>query len=414
MQHAERGVWNNPEFLKMWVGGSVSAVGSQVTTLALPLIAVLLFNAGPAQTGLLTAAGLAPHLFFGLVAGVWVDRLPRRPIRIVADGLSALMMAAVSLAAVLGVLSLELLYVATFVSGTLTVFSRLAQSALMPRLVSRRYLLEANGAYLGAWAVAQILGPSIAGVLMQLAAPPIVLLLDAATFAFSSACYVLVVEPPSDGPAPPRSGVLTEIKEGLSWLGGNQVLLRLTVSIGLANLAWFAVQAIMVPFATRDLALSPAELGLALGVMGPFSLVGAIIAARTARLIGLGPTLVASLSGELLSRIVLVLASGPQVVAASVLGGSQAIFGLIAPLWDVNSSALRQAITPERLLGRVSAASSFVGLGTAPIGALLGGFIGDAAGPRAALLAAALVTGVAVACLLVPSVLQLRAPSTDA
>ncbi len=358
MQHAERGVWNNPEFLKMWVGGSVSAVGSQVTTLALPLIAVLLFNAGPAQTGLLTAAGLAPHLFFGLVAGVWVDRLPRRPIRIVADGLSALMMAAVSLAAVLGA--------------------------------------------------------SIAGVLMQLAAPPIVLLLDAATFAFSSACYVLVVEPPSDGPAPPRSGVLTEIKEGLSWLGGNQVLLRLTVSIGLANLAWFAVQAIMVPFATRDLALSPAELGLALGVMGPFSLVGAIIAARTARLIGLGPTLVASLSGELLSRIVLVLASGPQVVAASLLGGSQAIFGLIAPLWDVNSSALRQAITPERLLGRVSAASSFVGLGTAPIGALLGGFIGDAAGPRAALLAAALVTGVAVACLLVPSVLQLRAPSTDA
>ena len=138
------------------------------------------------------------------------------------------------------------------------------------------------------------------------------------------------------------------------------------------------------------------------------------MAARMARLVGLGPTLVTSLSGELLSRIVLVLASGPPLAAAAVVGTSQAVFGLIAPLWDVNSSALRQSITPERLLGRVSAASTFVGLGAAPIGALMCGFIGDVAGPRAAIATAAAVTGVAVGCLLVPSILRLRAPSSDA
>jgi predicted MFS family arabinose efflux permease len=414
MRQPERGVWHNPDFVKMWLGSTVSAVGSQVTTLALPLIAVLLFNAGPSETGLLTAASLAPHLVFGLPAGVWVDRLRRRPIRIGADGLSAVVIASVPLAATLGMLRLEVLYVAAFLAGTLAVFSRLAQSALLPRLMPKRHLLDANSAMLVAFSFAVIAGPSLAGVLMQVVAPPVVLLADAASFAFSAACYVLISEPKATTPHALRAGMLSEIGEGLAWLRGNDVLLRLTVTIGLANFAWFGVQAVMVPFATRDLALSPAQLGLALGVTGPFSLVGAIVAARMARLVGLGPTLVTSLSGELLSRIVLVLASGPPLAAAVIVGASQAVFGLIAPLWDVNSSALRQSITPERLLGRVSAASTFVGLGTAPMGALMCGFIGDVAGPRAAIATAAAVTVVAVGCLLVPSVLRLRAPSSDA
>jgi predicted MFS family arabinose efflux permease len=115
--------------------------------------------------------------------------------------------------------------------------------------------------------------------------------------------------------------------------------LRLTISIALANLAWFAVQAVVVPFATRDLLLSPALLGLTIGITGPASLIGALVAARSARLIGLGPTMVASLVGETLSRVVLLFAVGPPLVAAAVLGSSQALFGFIAPLWDVNATA---------------------------------------------------------------------------
>ncbi len=410
----DRGVWSNREFLKMWLGGSVSAIGSQVTTLALPLVAVLLLNAGPAETGLLTAASLAPNLLLGLFAGVWVDRLPPRLIRITANALNAVVIAFVPLAGVIGFLHLETLYVTSFVAGTLTMFARLAQSALLPRVVTRRQLLDANGAVLGSFAFAQIVGPSLAGVLMQVVSPTAVLLVDAASFVFSAGCYVVLREPPPSGQAPPRRGVLNEIGEGLAWLRGNDVLLRLTVTIGLANVAWFAVQAVMVPFATLTLDLSPALLGFAVGVTGPFSLLGAVLAARIARQFGLGPTLVASLSGELLSRVVLILASGPPLAAASVVGLSQAIFGFIAPLWDVNSSSLRQAITPERLLGRVSSATTFVGLGAAPLGAVLGGYIGDLAGPRAALVAGTAVTAVSVGLLLVPSVLRLRAPSSDA
>jgi predicted MFS family arabinose efflux permease len=187
------------------------------------------------------------------------------------------------------------------------------------------------------------------------------------------------------------------------------VLFRLAASIGLANLAWFGVVAVVVPFATRDLQLAPAELGLAMGAMGPAGLLGAVLAAPAARWFGLGPTLVASLVGELLSRVVLVLAGGPPLIAALGLGLSQALFGFIAPLFDVNANTLRQTVTPQRLLGRVSAASTFIGVGTAPLGALLAGWIGEVAGPRTALAVAAVITLASVASLISSSVPRLRA-----
>jgi len=402
------GLWRNREFRKLWLGGLVSAVGSQVTALAVPLTAVLVFGAGPAETGLLTAAGFAPVLLFGLPAGAWIDRLRRRPVRIAADLGSAVLVGAIPAAAVLGVLRLEHLYLLTFLAGTCAVMARLAVSALLPTLVGRGQLLEANSALLTSFSLAQILGPSLAGVLVQVVAPPLALLADAASFLVSAACFGALREPP----APPRptasANLLREIGEGLRWLRGDVVLFRLALSIGLANLAWYAVQAVVVPFATRDLALSPALLGLALAAAGPATLLGALLAAPAARRFGLGPTMVAALSGEALSRILLLLAGGPPMVAALTLALSQAVFGFIAPLWDVNANSLRGAVTPERLLGRVSAASVVIGGGSAPVGALLGGWVGEIAGPRAALLGAALVTFAAVACLLASPVPRVR------
>lgn len=408
------GLWRDPEFRKLWVGGLVSAVGSQVTALAVPLIAVLVFGAGPAQTGLLTAAGFAPVLLFGLPAGAWIDRLRRRPVRIAADLGSALVVSAIPAAAVLGALRLEHLYLLTFLAGTFAVVARLAVSTLLPTLVGRRHLLEANSALLTSFSLAQIVGPSLAGVLVQVVAPPLTLLVDAASFLVSAACFGALHEPPIPRGPVVTSNLLREIGEGLRWLRGDVVLFRLTLSIGLANLAWYAVQAVVVPFATRDLALSPALLGLALAAAGPTSLLGALLAAPMARRFGLGRTMVAALSGEALSRVVLVVAGGPPLVAALGLGLSQTLFGFIAPLWDVNANSLRGAVTPERLLGRVSAASVVVGGGSAPAGALLGGWVGEVAGPRVALVGAALVTFGAVACLLASPVPRVREPTLQA
>ncbi len=404
------GLWRNPDFLRVWIGGTISAVGSQVTVLAVPLTAVLVFGAGPAETGVLTAAGVAPMLLLNLVAGAMVDRLPRRRVRIAADLISGAIVATIPVASLLGVLRLEHLYVATFLAGCGTVFSRLAVGAMLPQLVGKQNLLEANGKMLTSFSLALVLGPSLTGLLVQVMGPPVALVVDAASYLISAACFwrVRLVELP--GGATHRGGLLREILEGLRWLRGQPILFRLVVSIGLANLAWYGVTAVIVIFATEDLGLSPAMLGLALAAIGPSSLVSSLVAARVARRFGMGPTLVFSLCGEAVSRVVLVVAGGPPPVAALMIGLSYFVFGFIAPLWDVNANSLRQAATPERLLGRVSAASTFVGVGMAPIGALLAGWIGQVAGTRAALLETTVVTLVAVLLLWRSAVPRLRVP----
>jgi MFS family permease len=396
------------EFRKLWLGNTVSSAGSQVTILALPLTAVLIFGAGPAETGVLAALSVAPMVLFGLFIGAWVDRLPRRPIAIVSDMVSAVIVGSVPTAALLGILRLEQLYAVAFLAGTCAICRRTSVSAMLPSLVGRENLIEANSKLIVSFSMALIAGPSIAGVLVQLLSAPLALLADAVSFVFSAGSTALIHLDESHSNVHERKSIWNEVMQALVWLRGQPILFRLTVCIGLANVAWYGVQAVIVVYATRDLGLSPAVLGLALGMIGPASLVGAVVAQQMARRFGLGPTLVFSLTGELLSRVLLVCAGGPPIVAALCLGASQLLFGFIAPLWDVNANTLRQSGTPEHLLGRVSAATTFLAVGMASMGALSAGWIGEVAGLRAALVATTLVTFIAVAVLVRSPVPALR------
>ncbi|MDQ3810142.1 MAG: MFS transporter [Chloroflexota bacterium] len=405
---APTSLWSNRDFIKLWLGTSISNVGSQLTVLAMPLMAVLMFGAGPAETALMTAAGWAPLLLFGLPAGAWVDRLPKRPLRIAADLASACVVTAIPISSSWDALRLEQLYIVAFLIGSLNVLTRLTSSALLPALVGREQLLEANTATMASFSLTLIVGPALAGVLVQVVAPPLVLLLDAVTFVASAACFLALNEPSSAAKQRDASTLRQEVVEGLRWLWRNPVLFPLTVSIGMANLAWFSVYGVLVPFATYELRLEPAQVGLALGAIGPPGLVGALLAAGAARRYGPGPTMTASLTGEMISRVLLLVAGGPPLLATLTLGLAQGVFGLIAPLWDVNANSLRQSLTPARLLGRVTAASTFVGVGTAPMGALLGGWIAETAGLRMALLVAALITLVALVCIVRSPVPGLR------
>ncbi|MBV9582606.1 MAG: MFS transporter [Chloroflexi bacterium] len=403
-------LWHQPEFLKLWAGSSISSLGSQITILALPLTAVLMFQAGPAETGLLTAAGVAPTLLFGLPAGAWVDRLPRRPIRVAADLASALVIASVPLAALLGVLQMRQLYLAAFLAGTCAVWTRLSVSAMLPSLVGRANLLEANTKTMVSFSLATIAGPSLAGILVQAFSAPLALLADAASFVVSAMCVWWVRLDESGPSREMRHGIWRDVTEGLRWLRAEPVLFRLTLSIGLANLAWYGVQAVIVVYATETLGVPPALLGITLGAIGPASLVGALVAGRVARRLGLGRTLVLALTGEAISRLMLIAATGTPELAALWIASSQALFGFIAPLWDVNANSLRQTATPERLLGRVSAASLFISAGMAPIGALLAGWIGASVGLRAALIETAIVTLIALVILVRSPVPSVRDP----
>jgi MFS family permease len=392
------GLWHDAEFSKLWGGHAVSELGSQVTVLALPLLAVLVLGAGAAEMGGLVAARLAARLAANLVVGGWIDRLPRRRILIASDLASALVIGSVPAAALAGWLRLEQLYAVTALAGVLESCRTLATASFLPTLVGRGRLVEANSRVRAATSVAQVGGPALGGALVQAVTAPIALLADAVSFLASAALTATIRRREAPAPRPTVTpGVWADLTAGMRWLRANAVLSPLLTCVALANLAWFGQQALLVLYATRELSLPPALLGIVLAAAGPAGLASAVLVGRITTRLGLGPTLVASLAIETVSRVMIPLAGGPSESAAPELAAlvlllSQALFGFSAPLWDVNALSLRQAMTPDRLLGRVNAAASVVAFGTAPVGSLLAGWLGETIGVRSALLAMALFT----------------------
>jgi predicted MFS family arabinose efflux permease len=403
----------NADFKRLWAGFTIARVGSQITVLALPLTAVLLLGAGPTETGLLVAAQMAPSLVVGLFIGVWVDRLPRRPILILSDIGSALVMGSVPLAAALGVLTLAQLYVVSFLGGLFAVATDLARAAYVPDLVGRTRLVSANSRLQASNAVAQVAGPSLGGVLVQALTAPIAMLCDAATFIVSAVFIAAIRSPETRRTREAERGVWHEIAEGLGWMRHHDIVFRSITAIALANIEWFAVQAVLVVYATRELGLSPALLGISIAVIGPLSLLGAGLAGPLTARYGLGPVMIAALFLETLSRLLLPFIGGTPVEAAVLLGISQALLGLTVPLWTVSSVSLQQAVTPPQLLGRVNAASRFVAFGVAPPAAFGAGIVADLVGLRPTLFAAAVIAALAFVYLLASPVRRYAQPAAE-
>jgi len=406
-------LWRNADFAKLRTGFTIAVVGSQITVLALPLTAVLVLGAGATETGLLVAASMAPSLVLGLFIGAWVDRLPRRPIMIASDVGSALVIGSVPLAAALGGLTLLQLYGVAFLAGVFRISTDLARGALVPALVGRPQLVAANSRLQASSAVAQVAGPSLGGILGQALTAPIAMLFDALTFIVSAAILFTVRAREEIQPRDTNKSIWHEIVEGVRWMRGHEIVFRCVIAIALANIEWFAVQAILVVYAIRELGLPPALLGISIAAIGPLSLLGATLAGPLTRRFGLGPVMIGALLFEALSRLLLPFATGAPVQAAIVLAGSQALLGLTVPLWTVSSISLTQSVTPARLLGRVNAASRFISFGVAPPAAFFGGVLADSIGLRPTLFAAGLIAIGAFLYLLLSPVRSFRdAPST--
>ena len=402
------------EFLKLWSGYTIARLGSQVTILALPLTAVLLLGAGPVETGLLVAAQMAPWVVAALFIGVWVDRLPRRPILIVSDVGSAVVIGSIPLSAALGALTLGQLYVVACLAGTFGIATELARGAFVPSLVGRDRLVEANSRLQASNAVSQVAGPSLGGILVQALTAPIAMLVDAATFLVSAAFIALIRTREAQRPRESGRSVWHEIAEGLRFLYREPILFRSTVAIALANIEWYAVQAVIVVYATRELGLSPALLGISLAAIGPFSLLSAALAGPLIARWGLGLVMIVALFLETLSRLLLPFARGTPLEAAGIVMASQALLGLTVPLWTVSSFSLAQAVTPGHLLGRVNSAVRLVAFGVAPPASFGAGILADVIGLRATLFIAGLLAAVAFVYLLASPVRSFRQPTESA
>jgi MFS family permease len=372
----------NRDFLKLWAGESVSLFGSQVTLLALPLTAVVLLQASAFEMGLLTAAGSAPFLLIGLLAGVWVDRHRRRPILLMANLGRALLLASVPLAALLGLLRVELLYLTAFAAGLLTVFFDVAYLAYLPALASREHLVEGNAKLELSRSVAQVAGPGAAGGLIQVIGAPLAIVTDAVSYLVAAA-FVWRIRAEEPAPAQDRcDGIRAALLEGLRSIVGDPVLRAIAACTGTMNLFGSAAQAVLILFLVRDLGIEPAFTGVLMMALGPGALIGALVASRVAERFGVGRTICAMPILSIVPAILLAAADGPRSVVLAMLALALLLQALLGSIYNVTQVSLRQRAVPDRLQGRMNASMRFLVWGTIPIGSLVGGALGEAVGLR--------------------------------
>jgi MFS family permease len=386
------GFWHHPDFLRFWAGQTVSMVGSRVTVLALPLTAILTLHASPLQIGLLGALGSAASFLFGLVAGVWVDRVRRRPIMTVANLGRAALLFSIPVAAWRGVLHLPQLYIVSFLAASLAVFFNVAQTAYLPSIVPREHLVEANSGLRMSSSAAQIVGPGVGGMLVQLLTPPVAIAADALSF-IVSAISLLTIRTAER--LPRRTGeanIRRELAEGIRVIVNNPFLRSLAGASATFNLFDSMLFAVYVLYLSRSLHLTAATIGLVFGLAGIGGLLGALLVPPLTSRLGVGRAIlwgvVLATSGELL----IAAAAGPAAVAVLVLLVAEGAVELGATLYAINVASLQQAITPDGLRGRVSAGNDLATFGLEPVGAVLGGLCGEALGLRATVIVAGVGT----------------------
>jgi len=387
-----RTLWSEAAFLKLWVGQSISNFGSAITNLALPLTAVVLLHASSGQMGVLRAMLTFPALFMSLLFGVWVDRLLRRPLLMAADVGRMLLLGLIPLAAWLNLLRIEYLYLIGLLVGTLTVLFDIAITSFLPSVVPSDALVEGNSKMQQSSTFVSMVGPAAAGALIGLVTAPMAIIVDAFSFLASvlSLWWIRVPEHHTSPGASARASFWQEIREGFQALFRTPVLRDLTILTALGAFFGTIQQTIFVLFGLNVLKLTALQLGLVVSSSGIASFLGALLVSRVTRHLGPGPTIVLGGGLAALGGVLVAAAGGPFAVALLVLICGQAAFGLGTPLYSINQIALRQAMTPAQLLGRVNASRRFLVFGMMPLAALLSGLLGSVFGLRSTLVIGAL------------------------
>lgn len=376
-------LWRHPDFMKLWTAETISQLGTQVTLLALPLTAIVILRARPFQVGLLGTLEFLPFLLVGLPAGVWVDRLRRRRILIVGDLGRALLLGSIPLAYGIDALTMTQLYVVAFLAGICTVFFDVAYQAYLPSLVDRNQIVEGNAKLEISRSGAFLVGPTLAGGLIELVRAPVAIALDAVSFLWSAlfVFWIRKKEPPRR-PASAKPSMRKEIGEGVRYVLRHPLLRPIAMCTATANLFGGGMfTAVIVLFAVRDLGLSAGKLGLAFGIGNVGFLTGAFAARRVADRVGVGPAIVGAAVVFGVAPFALPLAT-PATAMVSLIGWGL-VGGFAGTVYNVNQVSLRQAITEERMQGRMNATMRFVVWGTIPIGAFIGGILAETIGLRA-------------------------------
>jgi predicted MFS family arabinose efflux permease len=351
------------DFRRLFVGNSVSLLGSSVTTVALPLAAVVYLHATPFEMGLLGAAAFLPHLVLGLPAGVWVDRLPYKRILVITDLCQLLLIGSIPVAAALGLLTLAQLYVVVTLAGVCSLFDAVAAQSFTPLLVPREQLLPANSALMLTSSTVNVTGSALGSGLVVLLTAPIAMAVDAVSFLVAALCKARIATP----------GVTHSLRGKADLFGGlriaftDPVLRPVTVAATLGALGGQMQNAVLVLYLVRVRGFSPGLVGVAITLAGVAGIFGALVTPKVTKTLGPGRTFV--LGMVLSSAAGLLLAAGPALLSQLLRGAGPALYG-------VNQQTFRQTTVAPDQLSRVNAGWRFLVYGTQPVGAVLGGLLG--------------------------------------
>ena len=404
-------LWRHRDFMKLWAGETVSEFGSQITLLAVPTVAILVLHAGPFQVGLLSALEFLAFPTLGLVAGVYADRLRRRPIMIACDIGRLLALGSIPVAFTLNALTLEQLYVVALCTGIFTVFFDVSYQSYLPALVDRSNLIEGNTKLEVTRSASQIAGPAVAGFLIQLIGGARAVAVDAISFLASALALALIRKPepePQPGTSSGKTGFIPEMREGIDVVFKSPILWRIAGSTATTNLGSNMIfGAVFLIFAYRDLHLTAAVVGIIFGISSGGWLVGAFLASWAARTLGLGATLGLSiLAGGLVTLATPLALLGAPAIVLSLLGF---VNNLMVPVYNINQVSLRQSITPDRVQGRMNATMRTIVWGTIPIGAFVGGILGTAIGVVPTIVLGSLISALASLWIFLGPVIRLKA-----
>jgi MFS family permease len=380
------GLWRHPEFVKLWSAETVSQFGTQISQLALPLAAIDVLHASAFEVAALATVEFLPFLLVSLPAGVWVDRLPRRPILVVADLARAGLLASIPIAYFLDALTIWQMYGVGFLVGIATVFFDVAYQSYLPALVQRDQIVDGNAKLEISRTSAQFGGPGLAGLLIGWLKAPVAILLDAISF-LCSALFIFAIrkQEPARDEREPRRKMRVELREGLSYVLGHPYLKNIAACTGLFNFFGSLGFAVVLVFARRELELSPQAIGLALTLGNIGGLLAAFTATRVAGRFGVGRTIIGS-----------AIVGGPMFLVIPFAPHGNAALAVLVPAWivgaftnvvyNVTQVSLRQAITPERIQGRMNSVMRFIVWGTIPLGSFVGGVIASQIGLKSTLI----------------------------
>ena len=403
------GLWRHADFLKLWSAETISQFGTQVSQLAIPLVAIIVLDASAFEVAALGTIFFAPFILFTLPAGVWVDRLPRRPILIAGDLSRAVVLATIPVAYVADALTLWQLYVAAFLAGTCTVFFDVAYQSYLPSLVERAQIIEGNSRLEVSRSAAQIGGPGLGGLLVQLFTAPYAVLVDALSF-LGSGLFILGIgkreELHVSAAKEERPNLWIELKEGLRFVLGNRYLRAQAGCTATSNLFFSVAFSIYLVYVVRVLELSPGVIGLVFSIGAAGSMLGAFTARRLSDRFGIGPTTigVTLLQGPALLLVPL----APTDSAIPFLVASGVVVGFVVVVYNITQVSFRQAICPERLQGRMNSVMRFIVWGTIPLGNLSGGALATWIGLRETIVVGAVGAGASFLWILLSPQRELR------